>query len=112
MIIIICVLTVLLILAGYVIYNLYRKNEYLTRYAENIIESIEIMRNRVLEMNSQIRLIDKRGTFESDDEVGFFFKELKNILMRLNILYAIVNDKPLEIQDDMEPQSDIVGGAN
>lgn len=99
MVISIVVLILLLLCSLYVIYNLYNKNEYLTTYAGNIVESIDIMRNRVLEMNSRIRAIDKRGSFESDDEVGFFFKDLKEIQDRLNILFSIVNDKPLEFSE-------------
>ena len=30
--------------------------------------------------------IDKKGAFESDDEVGYFFKELKTIMEQLNTL--------------------------
>jgi hypothetical protein len=56
-------------------------------------------------MNSQIRAIDKRGSFESDDEVGFFFKELQNIVDRLNILFSIVNESPLQIKDN-DPNSE------
>lgn len=99
------VLLLLLLLALYIIYNLYNKTEYLTTYLDNIVESIDIMRNRVLEMNNQVRAIDRRGTFESDDEVGFFFKDMNEILARLNVLFAIVNDTPLEMQDDTSQQN-------
>ena len=101
------VLLLLLLLALYIIYNLYNKTEYLTTYLDNIVESIDIMRNRVLEMNNQVRAIDRRGTFESDDEVGFFFKDMNEILARLNVLFAIVNDTPLEMEDDTSQQNNI-----
>ena len=94
-------------MALYIIYNLYNKTEYLTTYLDNIVESIDIMRNRVLEMNNQVRAIDRRGTFESDDEVGFFFKDMNEILARLNVLFAIVNDTPLEMEDDTSQQNNI-----
>ena len=101
------VLLLLLLLALYIIYNLYNKTEYLTTYLDNIVESIDIMGNRVLEMNNQVRAIDRRGTFESDDEVGFFFKDMNEILARLNVLFAIVNDTPLEMEDDTSQQNNI-----
>ena len=37
-------------------------------------------------MNQRIKTIDKNGSFSSDDEVGYFFKELKNIINELNSL--------------------------
>ena len=37
-------------------------------------------------MNQEINKIDKRGSFSSDDEVGYFFKELKKIISKLNNL--------------------------
>lgn len=110
MIIIMLVLILLLCLSGYIIYNLYNKVEYLTTYSLNIVESIEIMRNRVGEMNSHIRAIDKRGSFQSDDEVGFFFKDLQEIQTRLNILFSIINDKPIELEENFPDQAN-EGGA-
>ena len=34
--------------------------------------------------NKKLTEIDFKGSFESDDEVGFFFKELKNIQESIN----------------------------
>jgi hypothetical protein len=34
--------------------------------------------------NKKLKEIDYKGSFESDDEVGFFFKELKNIQDDIN----------------------------
>ena len=41
-------------------------------------------------INAQLKVIDSKGTFESDDEVGFFFQELKelgNILNNLSLIH-------------------------
>ena len=38
-------------------------------------------------INHQLREIDNKGTFESDDEVGFFFQELKELNSILNNLF-------------------------
>ena len=88
--------------SSYIIYNLYNKVEYLTTYASNIVESIEIMRSRVNEMNSYIRAIDKRGSFEADDEVGIFFKDLKEVQDRLNILFSIVNENRIQVEEQQQ----------
>jgi hypothetical protein len=39
-------------------------------------------------INHQLKKIDHKGTFESDDEVGFFFKELKELNSILNNLFT------------------------
>jgi hypothetical protein len=37
-------------------------------------------------MNKEIKKIDHKGSFESDDEVGYFYKEFKRIINELNTL--------------------------
>ena len=64
--------------------NLLRKNEkqedillgYL-KYLDNISRIIEVS-------NEKIKKIDIKGSFEGDDEVGFFFKSIKQIQEILN----------------------------
>ena len=52
-------------------YALRRINEY-----ENIILNIS---NTIESIKLQLKVIDDKGTFESDDEVGFFFEEIKQL---------------------------------
>jgi len=54
-----------------VFYALRRINEY-----ENIILNIN---NTIETIKLQLKTIDDKGTFESDDEVGFFFEEIKQL---------------------------------
>ena len=79
MIEIIIILGILVVVFGYTTFNLLTKNEK----AEDIIVSYReyfIKLNETIEQ-SQKRLdeIDAKGMFESDDEIGWFFKEVKNI---------------------------------
>ena len=60
-------------------YALRRINEY-----ENIILNIN---NTIETIKLQLKTIDDKGTFESDDEVGFFFTEIKQLGNELNILF-------------------------
>ncbi len=60
-------------------YALRRINAY-----ENIILNIS---NTVESIKLQLRTIDDKGTFESDDEVGFFFTEIKQLGNELNSLF-------------------------
>jgi hypothetical protein len=82
--IIILVLLVLVIILGYVTFNLLRKNEN----AEDIVVGYLIYLDKiskVIETSDEIlKKIDYKGSFESDDEVGFFFKQIKEIQSILN----------------------------
>ena len=60
-------------------YALRRINMY-----ENIILNIN---NTVESIKLQLKVIDDKGTFESDDEVGFFLKEVKQLGKDLENLF-------------------------
>jgi hypothetical protein len=88
MIYIILILLLLVVILGYTTFNLLKKNER----AEDIISYYE---GYMREIDEQIKFIDKRvkeidtkGTFESDDEVGFFFQRLK-LLVELLATYKL-----------------------
>jgi len=77
--IIIGVLGLLVVILGYTTFNLLQKNEK----AEDIILSQNMFINKLSEQIdvSQKRLneIDEKGTFQGDDEIGWFFNEVKII---------------------------------
>ena len=62
-----------------IFYALRRINSY-----ENIILNIS---NTVESIKLQLKVIDDKGTFESDDEVGFFFNEIKQLGQELENLF-------------------------
>ena len=62
-----------------IIYALRRINTY-----ENIILNIS---NTIESIKLQLKTIDYKGTFESDDEVGFFFTEIKQLGNELESLF-------------------------
>lgn len=82
--IIITVLSVLVVILGFTTINLLRKNEraedivvgYLI-YLEKISKVIEIS-------DEKLKKIDYKGSFRSDDEIGFFFEQIKKIQDVLN----------------------------
>ena len=51
---------------------------------ENIILNIS---NTIESIKLQLKTIDDKGTFESDDEVGFFFTEIKQLGNELESLF-------------------------
>ena len=77
--IILVLLSLLVVIFGYTTFNLLRKNEK----AEDILVSHQEFINKVEEhiifSNDRLKEIDKRGTFKSDDEIGWFFNEIKKI---------------------------------
>lgn len=77
--IIIGILGLLVVTLGYTTFNLLRKNEK----AEDIIISQSDFINKISEQieTSQKRLdeIDQKGIFQGDDEIGWFFNEIKII---------------------------------
>jgi len=77
MIIVISILSALLIVAGFAIYNLIRKNEVLEDFIAKQSEAIDACDRR-------LKTIDDRGSFIADDEIGWFFTEVKKIQEALN----------------------------
>lgn len=77
--IIIGILGLLVVIFGYTTFNLLRKNEK----AEDIIISQNMFINKISEQidssQKQLDKIDEKGTFEGDDEIGWFFNEIKKI---------------------------------
>jgi hypothetical protein len=84
MVTLITLLIIAVITLGYTTYNLLRKNEkqedvlaaYLL-YMDNLSKIIE-------HSSERLKKIDSKGTFESDDEIGWFFEQIKVIQERLN----------------------------
>jgi len=80
----IIILSVFVLVLGFTSYNLLRKNEK----CEDIIKSYEEyminLSTIIEESNEQLKKVDSKGTFEGDDEVGYFFKFLLSLQEQLN----------------------------
>jgi hypothetical protein len=84
MIILTIILGLLVVVLGYTTFNLLRKNEkqediltgYMT-YLNKISDTIEVA-------DKKLKEVDNKGSFKSDDEVGFVFEQIKNIQTILN----------------------------
>ena len=70
------ILGVMVVILGYTTFNLLRKNER----ADDIIISQQKFINKVDEQvtfsEKRLEQIDVKGTFKSDDEIGWFFNEI------------------------------------
>jgi hypothetical protein len=84
MIITIIILSLIIVVLGFTTYNLLKKNEK----CEDIIKSYEEyminLSNTIEFSNNKLKEIDSKGSFESDDEIGFFFKTVQFIQEQLN----------------------------
>ena len=82
--IVIGVLGLLVVILGYTTFNLLRKNEK----AEDIIISqntfIENVSSQIENSEKRLNEIDEKGVFEGDDEIGWFFNEVKIIQNELD----------------------------
>ena len=76
---IIIFLSVLVVVFLYTTFNLLRKNEKYEDLTEGYRVFILRFQQQVKESDKRIKEIDSKGTFKSDDEVGYFFNELKKI---------------------------------
>ena len=87
----IIILSVILIVSIFVNINQLRKQEAQTDYIEDLEKSnteyytfFQELKSRIGESNSKLRQIDRVGSFAADDETGFVFKELQDIMDDLN----------------------------
>jgi hypothetical protein len=78
------VLSCLVIILGYTTFNLLKKQEK----AEDILISyktyIDKLKQQIEFSNKRINEINAKGTFTSDDEIGWFFKEIQTLQALLN----------------------------
>jgi|TARA_R100001015_G_C4626736_1_gene185884 uncharacterized FlaG/YvyC family protein len=86
MIITIILLAIALICSLYANWNILKKYEQSEDYVENLETWVNEFSKTITDMNREMKKIDTRGAFSSDDEVGYFYKELKKIINKLNTL--------------------------
>lgn len=75
--ILISVLIIIIGVLGFGAYNLIKKNEYYEDFVTKQSEAIDACDKRLKE-------IDDKGIFYADDEIGWFFQEVKNIQEAIN----------------------------
>ena len=76
-ILLIILLTLSISISFFIIRNLLIKNEKLEDFISKQSDAVN-------ECNKRIKDIDTRGTFSSDDEIGWFFNEIKKMQDALN----------------------------
>ena len=73
------VLGLLILIEGYVIWNLNKKTEMLEDWVETFTQRIE-------KVQTDLKEVDATGHFEADDEIGTIFEQIKDIISELDEL--------------------------
>ena len=107
------VILFLLICSVFININLYRKYIDLEKNYDELDEIstenqefILSIRNKVLSQQSYLRQLDRNGSFEADDEVGYFFKDLKTII---NNIASYVDVKQEQDDGTMKDTNTVLG---
>ena len=82
--IIISILSVMVVILGFTTFNLLRKNEKAEDILVGYLDYLDKMSKVIEVADAKLKKIDHRGTFQSDDEVGFFFDQIKKLQEILN----------------------------
>ena len=83
-IIIISILSVLVIILGFTTYNLLNKNEKFEDVVISYREFILKFQEAINKTQKRLEEIDEKGMFKSDDEIGWFFNEIKRLQKQID----------------------------
>lgn len=105
---IIASLIILNLICFYVIYINYNKVSYLQDTVDELESDNDKLLSFISSLNTRLHIdyshlkeIDRRGSFESDDEVGFVFDTIKSII---EDSFKIVNDFLKTIESNAEEE--------
>jgi len=84
MIILTVILGIMVVILGYTTFNLLKKNERQEDILAGYMSYLNKISDTIKFTDKKLKEIDARGSFESDDEIGFFFKQIKQIQEVLN----------------------------
>ena len=71
------ILTIIITILGFSLFNLLKKNETLEDFITKQSDAVN-------ECDRRLKEIDRKNIFYADDEIGWFFQELKKIQEALN----------------------------
>ena len=74
----------LCLVLGFATYNLMTKNEKLEDIAVSYREYIKKLQQHIEFDETKVQKIDEKGTFRGDDEIGWFFQNIKSLQKSLS----------------------------
>lgn len=85
---VVSILFILLLVSLYVIRNLVLKNEVQEDLLTEREELISNISSHIDDVMNRMKQIDRIGSFESDDETGYVFKEMYDMISELEEFYG------------------------
>jgi|TARA_R110001592_G_scaffold10354_3_gene53850 predicted translin family RNA/ssDNA-binding protein len=82
--IIIGILVALLVISSYIINNLLVKVEKYEDITQDQVRYLQNISDTIGESKRHLQNLDDKGVFQSDDEVGEFFNQMKEVQEQLN----------------------------
>ena len=82
--IIISILVVFSGILSYITYNLLRKVENYEDVVQDQVQYLQNISNALGAGQKHLQNLDQKGVFQSDDEVGYYFEQLKYVQDELN----------------------------
>ena len=74
----------MVVILGYTTFNLLKKNERQEDILAGYMSYLNKISDTIDFADKKLKEVDARGSFESDDEVGFFFQQIKQLQDVLN----------------------------
>ena len=96
--IILGVLVVVLLIFIYILRNLLVKVEKYEDVVQDQVQYLQNISNTLRKSDTHLKNLDERGVFQSDDEVGEFFNQMKEVQDELNRYMLPENYGKEEIQ--------------
>jgi hypothetical protein len=91
-------LAILVVILGYTTWNLLKKTEKIEDVATSQKELIDALTISIMKIDDVIKSLDSSGAFESDDEVGAFFEQIK--VMRDTLMNNVTNQNMEETTNE------------
>lgn len=92
------VLVAFIVLLLYIIRNLLIKNEKYEDVVKDQVQYLQNISNVIVDSQKHLQTLDEKGVFQSDDEVGEFFNQMKEVQNELNRYMLPENYGKEEIQ--------------
>ncbi len=93
MIYLVIVLSLLVGVLLYTTFNLLRKNEKQEDVLATYLNYMDMLSKNIEYMDKRLEQIDGKGIFKSDDEIGWFFDQVKVMQNKLNNFKLIDDGK-------------------
>ena len=78
------ILVVIILFLSYIIRNLLLKNEKYEDVTVNQTTYLQAISNIIYDSQKHLKRLDENGVFQADDEVGYFFEQMKLVQKELD----------------------------